>query len=746
MPIRGARLHAARRNPTSAANRQATGSKASNAQTFGIALFALLAACYAMAFFSCGLTSIGIDRETGLPLGRTVFWFQALLPDKIVSGWFGDGAPAGLFDRLPIAAAALLLWVLAWGLGRLTLAGLGIDRRLTRLERVVMAAAVGANLLSLYVLALGLAGQLARGWLIGPPALATVLALVWELRSRRQPASGRHAAEVPSGVPRTGAGKTWYLLAPCAVFAGVILAAAFLPPLDFDVLEYHLQAAKEFYQNGRISFLEHNVYANMPLGAEMFNLAGMVTLGDWWTGGLAGKVAIAGFAPLTAFALLAFAARYVSIFAGAIAALVYLSTPWIALVSANGLVDGAAAFFLLASLYALAIWRDQLLTGGHARGELIMLGLLAGGAVSVKYPAVVFVVLPLGVAVWIIAGRRPQRETTGSDAGALRARTDRRAAAISFGVFALAVAFACGPWFAKNLAASGNPTYPLLYRVFDGRTRTVEKDAQWRHAHDPPNYSPLDLFQRATGFVLTSDWLNPLTVPLVALALLCRQRRWFVRWLAAYVLFVLGVWWLCTHRIDRFWVPVLPVTALLAGIGATWSARPAWRWTLAAWLAVGLTYDFVVMTSGIIADCRFLVSLDVLRAEARKLRPAHEYLADHVAAGQRALLVGDATPYDLDVPALYNTVFDSSIFEQLASDRTASEVAEALAGLRVSHIYVDWAEIARYRSPGNYGFTPYVRPEVFARLVAAGILEKVFDDERGEVFRVSEVRPARADE
>ena len=41
-----------------------------------------------------------------------------------------------------------------------------------------------------------------------------------------------------------------------------------LPPVDFDVREYHLQAPKEFFQPGRISFLPHNVYANMPLGAE----------------------------------------------------------------------------------------------------------------------------------------------------------------------------------------------------------------------------------------------------------------------------------------------------------------------------------------------------------------------------------------------------------------------------------------------------------------------------------------------
>ena len=57
-----------------------------------------------------------------------------------------------------------------------------------------------------------------------------------------------------------------------------------LPPADFDVREYHLQAPKEFYQQGRIAFVPHNVYANMPLGMEMASLLGMVVTGDWWLG------------------------------------------------------------------------------------------------------------------------------------------------------------------------------------------------------------------------------------------------------------------------------------------------------------------------------------------------------------------------------------------------------------------------------------------------------------------------------
>ena len=72
------------------------------------------------------------------------------------------------------------------------------------------------------------------------------------------------------------------------------------PTIDFDVLEYHLQGPKEYYQAGRIAYLPHNVYTNMPFGVEMLHLLGMEVYGDWWWGALAGQLLVAAFAPAAA--------------------------------------------------------------------------------------------------------------------------------------------------------------------------------------------------------------------------------------------------------------------------------------------------------------------------------------------------------------------------------------------------------------------------------------------------------------
>ena len=74
-----------------------------------------------------------------------------------------------------------------------------------------------------------------------------------------------------------------------APFVVVLLLASMLPSIDFDVLEYHLQGPKEYFQAGKIAFLPHNVYTNMPFNVEMLHLLAMEVMGDWWWGGWPGS-------------------------------------------------------------------------------------------------------------------------------------------------------------------------------------------------------------------------------------------------------------------------------------------------------------------------------------------------------------------------------------------------------------------------------------------------------------------------
>jgi hypothetical protein len=162
----------------------------------------------------------------------------------------------------------------------------------------------------------------------------------------------------------------------------------------------------------------------------------------------------------------------------------------------------------------------------------------------------------------------------------------------------------------------------------------------------------------------------------------------------------------------------------------------------------GLVSNFVVITSGALGDNRYFADLNLLRTDPARVDPWHLYLNEHAGDVSGVLLVGDAEPFDLEVPTLYNTVFDENIFESIARGRTPEEVRQALADRNISHVYVKWSEVARYRSPGNYGFTKYIEPAVFEALIKAGVLAELppIKDNPNAMYRVVPASPDRADD
>ncbi len=655
-----------------------------------------------------------------------------LLPDVLVSSWYeADWARFAVLDRVPLVAVTAVILLVAYLAGRLVIERVRADSRLSQLELFVFATGVGLNLISLYTLAVGLAGGLQFRLAFIVPGIAIIVAAAFHWRHRIvafRPAKGSWFAEQAT---------TNFAAWMCVPFVIAIIAGALLPPWHFDTREYHSQVPKEWYQQGAATFMPHNVYGNMPLGAEMHAIVGMNLMSgkdNWWWGALIGKAIIAAYAPLTALALIGFGRRFLSPAAGAIAAFVFISTPWIMHVSASGLIDGASAFYLCAAFYGLMIWHEQMSSGEWATPYLLLGGFLAGSAVACKYPAVLFVVLPGIVAAACLP------------LGKLHARQAL--------TFTLAVALACGLWFGKNLVLAENPTYPLLYNVFDGKTRTAEKDKQWTTAHGPPHDDKgrsitWSFLQNSASLLLwRSEFASPLLVPLAAIGLLSRRHTRLVLALAAIIAFNVLAWWLLTHRIDRFLVPILPLVALLAGIGAASFGDRAWRGTILAILCLGFAFNLVLVTSPVPGDNRFLSSYESMRRDeptdgpfsAERMHRAHKYLNANIQPGFAVMAVGEAQVFDFEMPVFYNTCFDDCVFETMMKNHTKDERMTALREKRISHVFIFWYELERYRSPGNYGYSDYVTPELVEQeFVERGMLREIplgLDPGNSQLFEV----------
>jgi hypothetical protein len=725
------------------------------------AVFALLTLGYFVWFFPQPAARLSLLAELGDPFA-------------FIAQWFGPaGTPLGLLDRVPVLAMAGAIFLAAYGIGSPVVTQLGPavpgGREAAKdahspgtsnrndwttfwpLERFVFSLAAGLSLLSTLVLLIGLAGLLPQAWLLWLIVMASAGSGIWQMvrdhwsrqctwRDHWSRLGDRSALRTPSSA------RAWIAIA----FVAILLLGSLLPPWDFDVREYHLQVPKEWRQQGQITFLPHNVYGNMPLAAEMPALLAMgLWPGEhgWFYGALAGKVVIAAFAALTAVGVACAGQRIAGKPGGILAAVVFLSHPWVIQVAINGLNDGVLACYVFLALYAMCLAR---------RGECSYLlpGLLAGAAAAVKYPGLAFAVAP--VAVWALFPRSgPLVSRENGSAGASPSRS------LALTLVATGILLGGGGWYAKNAFLTGNPVYPLAYGVFGGTTRTAEKAAQWDKAHQVPRdkdgwrYSAGQLAGSALRVAGRDPLASPLVVPMIIAAILALVtilrsnpsdtphsafRIPHLIWpMLAALLWILAVWWFLSHRLDRFLLPVWPLVAVIASVAALPEDR-WWRRTMTAVVWIGLAYCYLAASSTLVGDNRWFVSLEQLRRDQpwpqhtpQRVKLSHRWLNEQSSphapregisrsemATLAVLLVGDAEPFELEMPVFYNTCFDDSLLCNWMLNKTPSERHQELASRNIAWVVVDWPWIDRYQSPGNYGFDPRFKPKLLDELVQQG--------------------------
>lgn len=711
------------------------------------------------------LTPLSNNREIDrLSLG--------LVAPELISGvLLPEPRPQGpgwhqLADRIDLVAVALLAWGCAWGWGRGARRWLGVPLGDGWGERLVLEVGLGLAWLSVLTLACGWCGGMSRPIILGASLLGWVLA-VWPQRG------GAPALPPASPSAKTiGPRGRWWVAAP---FVLVITLGALLPSYDFDVNEYHFQGPREYLQAGRIHWLPHNVYTSFPFATEMLSLWSMIVRDDWYRGAVAGKLVLALYGVLTAGAIGAVARRLFGSTAGVFAGLIWITSPWTCRISTIAYTEGALCFHVAASLLALVIWRqtraatptDSDPPARHDARCLLWLGALAGGAMACKYPGLVSVVVPSAVAVVVFAWR-DSRSRSSSESGPAPSATGLLPLIGRLWPWGLGVVLFIGPWLLKNLVETGNPVYPLGWTIFGGADWDAELNAKWRRAHSSTDFTPASVVALLLEMAGRNDWQTPWLFALAPLSLWPRGTRQLVGWLWLLVGWEFFTVWGLTHRLDRFWVPLLPVVAVLAGAGGAWlwdevafwgsgrSARMALR-ALAA-LVWGMNFTFAVSPWG--GYNGFLESFSAAsKFVAEFTAPELVHLNQQLPPGSRVLAIGDAEMFEARFPVVYNTVFDHSIFEDwlggeaaVGTDgfpdhagrplKSADEIRQILAAQGITHFYVNWLEILRYRSPGNYGYTPFVSPARFERLRELGVLGEPWRIETA-VFALDELDPGR---
>jgi hypothetical protein len=358
-------------------------------------------------------------------------------------------------------------------------------------------------------------------------------------------------------------------LALATLFAATFLPNALDPSLAHDDNVYHLKLPREYLARHGFVALPMSLFANMPHFVEMLYALPMA-VGDY----TAAKVFNLSLAFWTIGGIVSFARPLLGRALAGVVALLYVGGKNVQWHLGLAYVEPAIGFFLLGATLAFLAWRET----GNA-GYLRILAIGCGVALASKYSAWLYAGVVLLAAVVAIA-RAP--------ALALAGRRASECAAV-LGVAAAIVA----PWLVKNALATGNPIYPNLHRVFDGRFWSAVQEAQFLRSQAAAGGAdrsllsylslPFDLAARDARFFCPSFSISLMALFLAALAFPASYRSPRAGLLAISAGGFLA-WVLSIHQ-GRFlvaWVPVMALSGALALVPLR--GRP--RATLAATLLV----------------------------------------------------------------------------------------------------------------------------------------------------------------
>lgn len=532
------------------------------------------------------------------------------------------------------------------------------------------------------------------------------------------------------------------LLGCLAVGLGVYLVAASNPPGAlwdsefgaYDSLSYHLELPKEWIAGGRIWPGHHNVYSYHPgyiesayahlamlggqqapmQGTHFFGL-GLVVLAAWNVAAAVRNQTENKIASLLGFTMV-------------------LLTPWamvVGTVSYNepGVLALGSAALVLASMGAV---RPAI------RGTL--LGVLVGGAVCCKMTAIFFVAPSVAVLLFTSS---PRTEW------------------LKLSVFgAIAGTAMLLPWMIRNMIDSGNPVFPHLHSFFGSGHWTGEQLARFASAHHFDG-SVLDRFKllvlpdesASTGIhvarfrgLTNLQWGLLPVFTLVGLGLLIARSVTHKRGAAMLLAIALPVfaWLAFTHLQSRFFVPMIPLAAIVVGLGCTNLRPPALISSMIAICALAWSaFVFADQNNGhpnALLAIGSSISTDPINIDGTPT--AFTWTAQInalVDANETVYLLGDATPFFLRPRVMYNTTYDTPAIGPLIAGHPGDPSAW-VGGLRtmgMDWIVINRSELERLSASG--WLDPSLSPEHLRDLVdTLGVYPGVELDQSRTAYRITE--------
>jgi len=454
-----------------------------------------------------------------------------------------------MFEHILSLLALVVIGLTAFGLGRPTLRGLGIEPE-DVLNEVVWSVAIGLIVAGMILTGLGLLGLLYVPLVSGLTSAGCLWGLLEALRScvrHCEPSPAR--SEPPEDIGPTAApwapppslrrGVVWLAAMACL---GSLLAAL-APPTAGDALCYHLELPKRFLLDHRISFLPDQDHSTFPLLAEMWYLWGLALDGP-----VAAQLIHWGMGVLLGLATVVLAAPILGRSWASVAGALVLLVP-----AVNNQMTAPLNDLPLAAMATLAVaawWRAAV--NDESRRWFLLAGLAAGGAIATKYLALAVGLAVAAVGAWLVLHKPQSRRhlVEGMLASAI--------VAISVG----------GVWYVRAAWHRGNPVFPFLTEAFVQRDPSAPPITLPEHKA-PLGRHPLGMATAAWHITIHPERFGGRghqlgVVFLAVLPGLAISRR--LRGLGM-LLGVAGVYWVLWYLLRqnvRFLLPIVPLLCIAA--------------------------------------------------------------------------------------------------------------------------------------------------------------------------------------
>ncbi len=474
--------------------------------------------------------------------------------------------------------------------------------------------------------------------------------------------------------------------------------SALVPPYSWDAQVYHLTIPKLYLLDHGIHYIPLNIYSNMPLNIDMLFLLGMGAGND-----VVAKLLHYVLGLLVCVALYGFSRQYFVERVGLLASLLFVVHPMVNYEFGIAFIDVGMGFF-----FVLMVWSFiELLRGGQTQWAVIM-GLFGGALLGSKYTGTLGVLSVL-VTFLVILGVTKVRSGKKNE-GILIAEATIQRKWILTGAFLLVSAVLVLPWLIKSLIYTGNPVYPLLYGLFDGREWTATMAQQlidWQHnigqGRNVVDYLLLPwrvFMESGPGYLHFAGKLSSLPFVTLPLAFLVVWRNQSIRILLGIFAIFFILWALGAQQV-RFLIPGLPLLGIIAAVGIEWVRDRGLR--VLYGLLIALIVIISVMTLAWQREEPIAPTMHdhlrvILGEETRDafLRPrvrsygCFRHLDTIASPGDRILFLFENMGYYCNFPYLADGMFEASYFVDLAVRcGTPEAFADALHALGVSYVLVN---------------------------------------------------------